>query len=144
MQDGNGAARVLGRLVRALHLAEDLRLAGNEGVEPGGHPEKVESGLPILLDVQGALELRARQARQRDELGDCLLARRLGVVRGDVEADAVAGREGDRLAQRAGEPPRQLPRYEVVEREPLPQLDRRVAVRGADEEEARHQLLTRG
>ncbi len=144
VQNRTDGARVLGRLEGGPHLAEDLRLAGDEGVEPGGHAEEVKSGLPILLDVQRALELRARQARQRNERGDCLLACGLGVVRGDVEADTVAGRQGDRLAQRDGQSCGQLTRRHVVERESFPQLDRRVTVGRADEEKARHQRLTRG
>ena len=55
VQDRTDDARVLGRLVGAPHLAEDLDLAGDGG-QPGRYAEEVKSGLPILLDVQRALE----------------------------------------------------------------------------------------
>ena len=45
VEDRTDGARVLGRLVRAPHLAEDLRLAGDEGVQPGRYAEEVKSRL---------------------------------------------------------------------------------------------------
>ena len=114
-------------VVRAPHLAEDLRLAGDEGVEPGRHAEEVKSGLPILLDVQRASSLRAAGPTVRRA------QRQSAHVRARHRPRRRRGRLGCRST---GRPPRRVrrpvgpsaPRCHVVEREPFPQLDRRVTV----------------
>ena len=46
------APAVPGQEVGVLHLAEDLRLAQDHGVEARGHPEEVLDGVLALLDVE--------------------------------------------------------------------------------------------
>ena len=78
------------------HLAEDLALAGNERVEPGGDTEEVQRGRLVAEAVERggevvaavACELRERPDR---ELLDVLLL-------DEIELGAVAGGEDDRLA----------------------------------------------
>ena len=120
-------------LVRDPHLAEDLALARNERVETRGDAEEVVRRGPVLQPVERRLDLRAERRERRDRS----LLGLLRVVGGEVELGAVAGREADRLAPVRGEPGRQRLRVVAVERDLLAQLDRRVVVGGADEDEVR-------
>ena len=61
------------------------------------------------------------------------------VGRDQIQLGAVAGREADRLALLPRQPGRQRLRVVAVERDLLAQLDRRVVMGGADEDEAQHQ-----
>ena len=51
------------------HLAEDLALAGDERVEPGGDAEEVERRRLVAQPVEHGHELRLVDARERDERG---------------------------------------------------------------------------
>ena len=118
------------RLVRGAHLAEDLALARYERVEAGGDAEEMERGRLVAQAVERGLDLRLELGERRDRT----LLGLVDVFRHDIELRAVARREADRLAELSGEQCRML----TVERDPLSQLDRRVMVRGADENEAHH------
>src|SRR5205823_3632154 len=80
------------------------------------------------------------------ELEQGLLGGALGGVRipgRDVDLGAVARREADHLASDLlGEPPCQRRRVVARERGPLPQLDGRAMVRGADEDEVHAKWVT--
>ena len=89
-----------GELVRLAHLAQDLRLARHERVEPGGDAEEMERGVGAAALHQHGLEHEAGALVER------LASERLeplGAVAGEVELGAVAGREHDRLDALAGE-----------------------------------------
>ncbi len=62
----------------------------------------------------------------------------------DVEADAVARREGDRLAVVAGKPRGQGARVLEIECEALAQLNRSAVVRGSDEKQRHVQKCESG
>ena len=118
-------------LVRGAHLAEDLALPGHERVEPGRDAEQVQRGGLVVQAVERVLDLRLERGENRDRARFCVV----GVFGGDVELGAVARREADGLAELLRERGRLL----RVERNALAELDRRVVMRGADENEA-HQL----
>jgi hypothetical protein len=122
-------------LVRKPHLAEDLAFAGNERVEPGGDAEQVVRRRPVAKPVKRGLDL----GLQRREHLDCVPLRFLRIGGGDVQLCAVAGREADSLTLFPGQPSRERFRILSAECDLLAQLDRRVVVRGADEDEAQHQ-----
>src|SRR5204862_1055229 len=110
------------------HLAENLPLARHQRVEAGRDAEQVERRGVVVQPVERLLHLRLelRERGNRAPLG------RLTVDRRDVQLRAVAGREADALAEAA----RQVRRGLEIERDALPQLDGRVVVGGADEDEA--------
>ena len=121
-------------LVRNAHLAENLPLAGHERVEAGRDAEEMQRGGAIVQPVERGLDL----GLERSERGDSVTLGRLRVVGRDVELGAVARREAHRLAAALREPRGERLRRLPLERDPLAQLDRRVVVRGADEDEADH------
>ena len=118
-------------LVCRTHLAEDLALAGHERVEARRDAEEVQRGGLVVQAVERVLDLRL----ERGERLDRVRFGGLDVLRGDVELGAVARREANGLAELV----RKRARVLGVERDALAELDRRVMVRGADENEA-HQL----
>ena len=107
-------------LVREAHLAEDLRLARHERVEPCGDTEEVLDCLASLPRREDALELEAGKPLQ-----GC--ARHLRIAAFGVDLGPVASREHDRA-----ELLRELDRVPVGEVEALAQLKRRVPVRHTD------------
>ena len=113
------------------HLAEDLALARHERVEAGGDAEEVQRRRVVVQAVERLLDLRL----ERGERGDRGPLGRLGVGAGDVQLGAVARREADGLAAPRREPRGELAGLLAVERHPFPQLDGRVVVGGADENE---------
>ena len=121
-------------LVRDPHLAEDLALARHERVEPRGDAEEMVRRGAVVQPVERRLDLGPERRERRDRI----LLGLLRVVGGEVELGAVAGREADRFASVRREPGRQRLRVVAVERHLLAQLDRRVVVGGADEDEAHH------
>jgi hypothetical protein len=110
-------------LVGRAHLAEDLAFARHERVQPGGDAEEMECGRTIAEPVQRGLDVGERCDGATFGL--------LGVVGGDVDLGAVAGRQHDSLAELLCERVRLL----RIERNALPQLDGSVMVRRADEDE---------
>jgi hypothetical protein len=124
--------RLRGRVVGALHLGEDLVLAEHERVEARRHAEQVRDGLRALVAVEDGLDLREGLPRR---LGEELREALVGRVR--VELDAVARREEHGLpCARDGDGP--LLRLDLGarrDRELLPHLERRGAVRQADNPE---------
>jgi hypothetical protein len=121
-------------LVREPNLAQDLPLAGNERVEPSCDAKEVVGRRSIVEPVERRLDV----GLERRERCDGFALGRLRVFRGDVELGAVARREANDLAaalrKLRGESLRGIP----LERDPLPQLDRSMVVRRADEDEADH------
>src|SRR5204863_385037 len=97
-------------------------------VEAGRDPEEVPRRVVIATTINGALSLAQR-------LGGPLLQARAR----DVELCSVAGREADRLPLVAGELAREVPRLVGIERNALANLERRSAVRDADERELSQQ-----
>ncbi len=101
VQDRADRAGVRGGGVRLLHLPENLRLANDERVEPGGDPEQVSRRVEVgaLVDVRhqrrsiDAMEL----GDEPDELGACAVA----LIAGGIQLGAVAGRQDDGLARSA-------------------------------------------
>ena len=88
---GRGRAR---RVLRVPDLAEDLRFAEHERVEPRGDAAEVPADVLARVDVEVVDEQLAVDAVALREHVDQLLARALDPVREvRVELDAVAGRE---------------------------------------------------
>jgi hypothetical protein len=83
-------------LVGVPHLAEDLSLSGNEGVEPRRDAEQVQRRRLVRQPIRDRCERVGIRSREREERAIRDLAR-FAVARGDVELRAVAGRENDRL-----------------------------------------------
>src|SRR5262249_33869504 len=87
-------------LVRKTHLAEDLALARDKRVEPGGDSEEVMGRGPVLQAVERGLDLRPERGERRDRVA----LRLLDVLGRDVELGAVAGREAGCLASALRQP----------------------------------------
>src|SRR5207253_567071 len=121
-------------LVRDPDLAEDLTLAGDERVEPRRDAEQMQRGRAILQPVERRLDLRL----ERRKRGDGVALGRLRVIGRDIELGAVARREADRFAPALREPRRERLRRLPLERDPLAQLDGRMVMRRADEDETDH------
>ena len=89
---------------------------------------------PVAQAIERRLDLRLeRRERRHGSL--------LGAVHfrcGDVELRPVAGGETDGLALVLSQPRCERLRFFLPERHLLTQLDRRVMVRGADEDEMHH------
>ena len=141
VQDRADRTDVRGGGVRLFHLAEDLRLADDEGVEPGGDPEQVSRRVEVgeLVDVR-----RQRGSIDAVELGDepyQLGACAVALIACGIQLGAVTGRQDDGLAAR--QPRCQLAQRHVeparVEVDPLAQLHRRRPMTDSDQEEV-HQL----
>jgi hypothetical protein len=86
----------------------------------------------IAKPIEGGLDVGLELGERRD----CRLLGGFDVGRGHVQLGAVARREADGLAAGRREPLREIGGRVVAERDTLAQLDRRVMVRGADENEA--------
>ncbi len=111
VQQPAGGVGLGGRVVGVAELAEDLRLADDHRVEPGGHPERVPHGRLVVVHVEVAGQLGGRDAGLLGEhVADVAEA---AVEAGDrrVDLDPVAGGEhhgladvrlGDQLVQQAG------------------------------------------
>ena len=83
------------RLEGGAHLAEDLALAGDERVEPGGDAEEVERGRLVARAGRRPAQLVLGEPA---DLGERVERAALRVVADEVELGAVARREADRLA----------------------------------------------
>ena len=124
-------------LKRLLDLPEDLRLADDDRIEPGGHPEQMASGLVVLAGEQVRHEHIVRDLVVIGEKADDVLAGPFRIGARDVDLGPVAGRQHHRLRRR--EPRRQ--RFDggadvaAGEVQPLAQVDRRGPVTDAYQEE---------
>ena len=121
-------------LVRNPNLAEDLAFARNERIEPCRDAEEMVSSSPVAQAVERGLDLGLERSERRG--GSALGLACIGG--GDIELRAVAGREAGHLASVLRQPCGKRLRLVAVERNLLAQLDRRVVVRGADEDEMHH------
>ena len=127
------------------HLAEDLALARHERVEAGGDAEQVQRGAVVAEPVEHRSERRAVVAREREQRGARALVQVVArVVAREVELGAVARREHDRLAPVSASSPASAARAVGVDRDALPQLDGRLAMRDADESEPHDAKWVRG
>jgi hypothetical protein len=91
-------AGLLGQLVEGLDLAQDLGFADYDGVEAGGHAEKMLDGVRAAAgeDVAGGL------GAAPDEVGAQEVLRGLGVGGTRVDLQAVAGGEDGRAVKALG------------------------------------------
>ncbi len=122
------------RLVRLLDLAGDLALADDQAVEAGRHAEQVAHGVGVAVRVQVRRDLLRRDGVELTEEGyDRLRQARLA---GQVQLDAVARRQDDRLAlQPGGDCQQRLRQLVAVEGQALAQLDRGAMVVAAEGQE---------
>ena len=124
--------------VGLLHLAEDLRLADDERIEPGGDPEQVAGGVGFAAGVDVRPQIVGRHgAGRRQEAGHRLVAV-LEAVAGRVELGPVAGREQHHFAERriAGQRRHRLAEIAGGERQPLAQVDGRGVMADAEDQES--------
>ena len=135
VEDRTGRAGI----VRRAHLSENLALAGHHRVEAGGDTKEMErSGLvPEPVQRRAELLLECEQSR----LG--LPLRRVGGLLRKVELGPIAGRQADGLATLAGQSAREITRAIEVERSALAQLDGRLVVRNADEDDTHRHAVRR-
>ena len=121
-----------GGVERRAHLAEDLALARDQRVEPGGDAEEVQRRRVVVHAVGDRAQRLAGELLERLERAGAVVAR-------EVDLGAVAGREADGVAEPAGEGRGPLER----QRDALAQLDRRDVMRDADEREGQKWLPAR-
>ena len=119
---------------RVLDLAEDLRLADDERVEPGGDTEQVARGVVIDVRVEMRTNALGRQLVELGEKRDQVLAARVGVLACDVQLRAVARRDHNSLGGMLAPSERPHRRLEAAaaEIQPLPELHGGCAMTGAD------------
>ena len=113
-------------------LPEDLSLPRNHRVEACGNAEQVKGGGLVAEPIQRGAELGL-------ESEQCRFGLPLGVVGGlggQVELGAVARRQANGLGVVARKPARKLPGAFWIEGCALPQLDRGLVMRDADENDA--------
>ena len=120
------------------YLAEDLALARNERVEPGGDAEEMERGRLLGEPVDDRPDpLRGQPA----ELLERLECTPLAVIADEVELGPVARRQADRLSaprERRG----QLACLRQRDERTLADCDRRSLVGEADERDRHEKWLT--
>ena len=132
VQQRAGRACLLRGAVRVLELAEDLRLAEDQRVEPGGDGERVAHRVRSLDAVQASGERPVAAG-----FGDQPVCERFRPDADAVELGAVTGGDDQRL----GEPGQGAERRERarqplgVEHDAFTHLDRRGAVVQAEDEE---------
>ncbi len=132
VQQRTGRARLLRRAVRVLELSEDLRLAEDQRVEPGGDRERVTHGVRPLDAVQAVREHPVAAG-----LGDQPGGERLGAGADAVEFGAVAGRD-DQALGKSGQRAERSERARQplgIEHDALAHFDRRGAVVQSEDEE---------
>ena len=110
VEDGPQGARLAGAPVRFLHLAEDLRLPQDHGIQPRGHPQQVTYRRLVRVDVHVRLDLALVQPMvvgepAADGGGVLQLAGAIefGAVAGGEDGGLVHRRLGDQVAQRLGD-----------------------------------------
>ena len=137
VQQGPRAMPLGRRLERFLHLAEDLRLADDQRVEPGGHPEQVPRRRDVVVRKQVRQEHVLRElmivAEECDQLFTC--ARRIAAR--DIDLGTVARRQHHRFGRRGSRSQRFNGGSDVTAREvePFAEIDRRRPVTYAEQEQ---------
>ena len=121
-------------LVRGAHLSEDLAFTRNHRVQARRDAERVQRRRLAVQPVEHRADVRPRRARASAPRRRCSATPLLDT--GEVELGAVAGRQADGLAARLRPAGGRARRRPPVERHALAHLDRRVMVRGADEDDA--------
>ncbi len=97
---------VLGRrLVRLLHLGQDLRLAQHHALQAGGHGEQVPHGRLALVSVQVRGHLGRIELLEAGQETAHLLGRGQGQLARRVDLDPIAGREHHALHPAKHPPP---------------------------------------
>ena len=101
---GRRGALGAGALERAAHLAGDLALADDHGLEPGCHGEQVPGHGVAVHEPEGRAQLVGLEARNRADGPDRLVHGRhgavaLGGVEVEVGLEAIAGGHDDRALQ---------------------------------------------
>src|SRR5262249_24175630 len=92
-----------GPLVSRLDLAGDLALADEHAVQTGGDAEQVPDGVKAVVCVGGGADLVGGLAVElRQEVGEVPAGAPSWTGVGEVQFDAVAGAEHDRLPAGAG------------------------------------------
>ena len=111
----------LGPLVSPLDLAGDLALADEHAVQAGSDEEQVSDGVQAAVCVEVGADLVGRQAVEiRQEVRELLAGLLAFTGVAEVQFDAVAGAEQDRLPAGAGREPVEGPADLLVrESEPL-------------------------
>jgi hypothetical protein len=95
-----------GSLVSQLDLAGYLALADEHAVETGGDAEQVPDGVQVVVCVEVGADLVGRQAVEiRQEVRELLAGLLAFTGVAEVQFDAVAGAEQDRLPAGAGREP---------------------------------------
>ncbi|GAA1689326.1 hypothetical protein GCM10009830_41160 [Glycomyces endophyticus] len=128
-------------VVGVAQLPEDLRLAGDHRVEAGGDAEGVGDGVGAVAHVPAGREVEVGldlgEAPDAVELVDDGGEPAVEAARDGVDLDPVAGGEDDGLADLAAaqERAREVGGGLGADREPFQGLDRRAAVRDADNQE---------
>ncbi len=137
VQERPDRALLLGHLQRLAHLAEDLDLARDERVEPGGDPAQVQGGDVVAQVVERGVEPRGVGAGNVRELGPGHRVDRGRIRPGDVDLGAVAGGD-DRGLGGAGSPQvgQETAAAGLVEGHGAAQVELGGAVREADGDEA--------
>ena len=138
MQGRTGGPGGLRRVEGLTHLPEDLGLARNERIEPGGHPEEMVSSRHVAEPVERGLKLGLREAGERRELVQRALRASPCLRAGEVDLRPVARREHGGFAVASREAGQSLAATLGREGHELAKLDWSVAVRGSDEDQ-RHQ-----
>ena len=105
-----GATFALGDLPRLAELAEDLGLADDRRVEPGGDLEQVPHGGVVVLGVQVRVQLVGRDVAEIAQEVTDVGVRAVELLGDGVDLGAVAGAQHDDLAdvvapRQPGRPP---------------------------------------
>src|SRR5215211_2380784 len=136
VEDGPCGACLARGLVGSAHLAEDLRLPGDQRIEAGGYAENMQSCRLVRERVESRGDLALREAGQSGQLCECTGLCRLFVAVREIELCAVARGEDHRFGVGARQSLHQLSVLGCAHEELLAQLDRRAVVGGADEDES--------
>ena len=142
VQERAGAPRTRGQRVGLLDLAEDLRLADDQRVEAGGDPEQVPRHVGAAARIEMRLQIRLRDvvevAHETRQVG----AGGVGVIAGDVNLGAVAGRQHDRLGWRRenGQLSQRFGHAPLRKVDPFAQVDRRGVMTHAQQQKVHDEV----
>ena len=138
VEGGSDGAELLADPQRVAGLAEDLALADDHRVEPGGDVEEVGDRAVVVVDVEVGHQRLGRLTGAVDEQAGDLLDAAVEAVDVGVDLEAVAGRDDGRLGDvlAGGDVGDQLGHAARVEREALEQWTRGGLVGDAHDEDA--------